>query len=192
MQRIIGIGCMSLLAIGPTGLQAASASTPSPRSFAPGAVSNSTGNMSDRLAPLAWFLGQWHCQGKFPNGKSIHSTETFSPMLDGHWLRMQHHDVPPHAYDAVEWWGYDTAKKHFVADVYDNAGGVRHYTSLGWSNDTLSLENTATKGYVDRFVFRRLGDSRYRVAYDHKNAPGPWKHGDVLTCTRIPAPSTPS
>lgn len=74
-------------------------------------------------------------------------------------------------------------------DVYDNAGGVRHYTASGWVDGALNLKSTATKGYVDRFVFRRLDDARYQVAYDHKSAPGRWKRGDALICTRTYTPA---
>lgn len=140
---------------------------------------------SHHLAPLTWFLGQWHCRGTLPGGNTIQSRETFSMALDGHWMRMRHHDLPPHHYKAVEWWGYDRITKHFVVGIYGNAGSMRQYTSSGWENDTLSLHNIATRGYIDRFVFRRLGKNRYRVTYDHKRGSGPWQHGDALVCARV-------
>jgi hypothetical protein len=150
-------------------------------------VSASTG-MTDELAPLAWFVGTWQCAGQFSNGRPIHSRETFSIEMGGHWLRMQHADTPPDRYAADEWWGYDRATRQFVVTVFDNSGGVRHYVSSGWTSTTLSLRNTASSGYIDRFVFRRSGDAQYRISYAHLDNRGTWQPGDELTCRRDAGP----
>ncbi|KRF00558.1 hypothetical protein ASG87_12770 [Frateuria sp. Soil773] len=146
---------------------------------------------TDALAPLAWFVGSWQCAGRFADGRPIRSTETFTRELDGHWLRMHHADLPPNRYAADEWWGYDRAAGHFTVTVFDAMGGLRHYTSSGWQGDALTLENTATGGYVDRFVFHRQDASHYHFAYAHKDASGAWKTGDELTCTRMPPTPMP-
>ena len=108
--------------------------------------------------------------------------------MDGHWLRMQHADTPPNRYAADEWWGYDRSNSQFVVTVFDNTGGVRHYVSPGWTGTTLSLRNTATSGYIDRFVFRRSNDAQYRVSYAHLDGRGAWQPGDELTCRRDAGP----
>ena len=136
------------------------------------------------LAPLAWFVGHWRCGGKFANGKPITSRETFTVELGGQWLRMRHADDPPNRYLADSWWGYDKAAKHFTATVFDNFGGERRYTSPGWVGDTLTLENIATSGYLDRFAFQRHGDDAYRVTYTYRNRSGAWQLGDEQSCTR--------
>jgi hypothetical protein len=136
------------------------------------------------LAPLGYFVGHWQCAGRFSSGKPIRSRETFSAELDGHWLRMQHADEPPNRYAADEWWGYEGSMKRFVATIFDNAGGARQYTSPGWIGTTLTLENSATSGYIDRFVFRRRSDARYTVEYAHRDDTGAWKAGDELACTK--------
>jgi hypothetical protein len=143
--------------------------------------------LSSELAPLGFFLGHWRCAGQFPNSAPIRSRETFAPTLNRHWLRMDHADDPPNRYAATAWWGYDLAARQFVVTVFDNSGGVRHYVAAGWQGDTLTLENTAQSGYVDRFSYQRLGDSAYRVSYAHKDTAGAWQPGDVLTCTRAPS-----
>lgn len=136
------------------------------------------------LAPLAWFVGHWRCEGHFANGKPVRSSESFTIELDGQWLHMRHTDEPPNRYLADSWWGYDKTAKHFTATVFDNFGGDRRYTSPGWVGDTLTLENIATSGYLDRFAFRRHGDDAYRVTYTYRNRSGAWQLGDEQSCTR--------
>ncbi len=139
---------------------------------------------TNKLAPLDWFVGQWHCAGQFANGKPIRSVETFAIELGGRWLRMHHAAIAPNRYAADEWWGYDRAAKQFTFTVFDNMGGLRHYVSAGWNGDALTLENTATSSYIDRFVFQRHGPSHYRISYAHRDKAGAWKPGDELTCIR--------
>lgn len=136
------------------------------------------------LAPLAWFVGHWRCEGRFANGRPIRSSETFTAELGGQWLHMRHADDPPNRYLADSWWGYDKAAKHFTATVFDNFGGGRRYTSPGWVGDALTLENAATGGYLDRFAFQRRGDDAYRVTYTYRNRSGTWRLGDEQSCTR--------
>jgi len=136
------------------------------------------------LAPLAWFVGHWRCEGRFANGKSIRSSELFTVELGGRWLHMRHADDPPNRYLADSWWGYDKAAKHFTATTFDNFGGDRRYTSPGWADGTLTLENVATSGYLDRFAFQRQGGDAYRVTYTYRSGSGAWKLGDEQSCTR--------
>ena len=140
--------------------------------------------VTDGLAPLAGFVGHWRCAGRFANGKPITSRESFGIELGGLWLHMRHADDPPNRYLADSWWGYDKAARHFTATVFDNFGGDRRYTSPGWVGDTLTLENVATSGYLDRFVFQRHGEDAYRVTYTYRNRSGAWQLGDEQSCTR--------
>src|SRR6185437_8516184 len=80
--------------------------------------------------------------------------------------------------------GLHKAARHFTATVFDNFGGDRRYTSPGWVGDTLTLENVATSGYLDRFVFQRHGEDAYRVNYTYRNRSGAWQLGDEQSCTR--------
>lgn len=146
---------------------------------------------TNALASLRWFVGSWHCAGQFPNGKPIYSRETFTMELDGHWLRMRHADEPPNRYGADAWWGYDSAAGRLDVTIFDNAGGIRHFASTGWVGNTLTLQNTAASGYVDRFIFQRSGDAQYRTNYAHKDDRGTWKQGDELECRRAPPAPIP-
>lgn len=156
--------------------------------LSPATTAAASAGITDGLAPLAWFVGTWQCAGQFSNGRPIHSREAFSAEMGGHWLRMQHTDTPPDRYAADEWWGYDRATRQFTVTVFDNTGSVRHYVSSGWSGATLSLRNTASSGYIDRFVFQRSNDAQYRVSYAHLDGSGAWRPGDELTCRREVGP----
>lgn len=136
------------------------------------------------MAPLAYFAGDWQCAGRFADGRAIRSRESFAPELDGRWLRMRHDDEAPSRYRAAEWWGRDDAAGQFVVTVFDNGGGMRRYASPGWTGDRLTLANTATRGYRDRFVFHRLGSEAYQVDYAYLDATGAWHPGDTLRCTK--------
>lgn len=133
--------------------------------------------------PLTFFVGDWSCVGRFADGNTIASRETFAPSLDGRWLEMHHVDDPPHRYKAIEMWRYDAAAKRLRVYVFDNSGGKREYTSTGWYRNRLELQNVATRGYVDRFTFQRRGDRQYRVIYAHRTENRRWKIGDTLDCT---------
>ncbi|MBD8874606.1 hypothetical protein [Rhodanobacter sp. DHB23] len=140
------------------------------------------------LDALAWFAGDWQCTGRFADGRTIRSHESFDMALDGHWLRMRHDDVAPGRYRAEEWWGPAPGAKGYIVTVFDNGGGLRHYASAGWNGDALALENTAGTGYIDRFDFRRLDAATYQVDYSHRDKAGAWRTGDTLRCTK---PATP-
>lgn len=138
----------------------------------------------NELKPLSFFAGDWSCVGQFASGKGISSRETFTFILDKKWLKMSHLDNPPHRYKAIELWGYDPTVNRYTVYIFGNAGGARHYSSSGWKGDKLTLTNTATSGYIDRFIFERRGDDEYRVAYASKNEDGTWGIGDALICKR--------
>lgn len=143
-----------------------------------------TSRLQHDVSPLAFFVGSWSCTGHFANGKPISSRETYTPILDGHWLEMRHTDQPPHRYNAIELWQYDPAARQFSVHVFDNFGGERHYLSTGWEEGKLVLHNTATSGYTDRFVFERHSAILYEVTYASRKGAGTWKVGDTLICKR--------
>ena len=156
--------------------------------LSPTTIAAASAGMTDELAPLAWFVGAWQCAGQFSNRRPIHSRETFSTEMGGHWLRMQHADTLQDHYAADEWWGYDRATREFAVTVFDNTGGLRNYVSSGWAGTTLSLLKTAGSGYIDRFVFRRSSNAQYRISYAHLDSSGAWQPDDEPTCRRDVGP----
>lgn len=133
---------------------------------------------------LEYFVGDWSCTGQFSNGKKISSRKTFTFVLNGQWLKMQHRDNPPHYYEATGMWHYDKPTKGFEVLLFSNSGSLRHYQSPGWKNGKLTLTNTATEGYIDRFVYERNGNNEFQVTYKVKKG-DTWKTGDTLICKRI-------
>lgn len=153
---------------------------------APGHAADSPGTPDDNpLAPLQFFQGNWHCAGTFVHsGKAIESDEGFALILDGKWLRMQHRDIAPNTFKALQLWGFDASNKRFAATIFDNFGGARRYVSQGWDNDRWVWTNANAGNHTDRFVFERHGADSYQMSYQVRRGQTPWQTGDTLTCHR--------
>ena len=137
----------------------------------------------DELKAFAFFGGSWSCHGEFPgNGKTIASAEQFAPDLLGHWLTMKHVDRPPFGYQAVEMWRYDAASKRFDNYVFDDASGIRHYTSPGWDGSRLTWTLDTSGKQADRFVFERKDAAHYQVDYSRPAHGDNWVTVDTLQC----------
>jgi hypothetical protein len=145
-------------------------------------------NLNQQIEPLAYFTGHWSCEGVFPSsGKTIASQIIFAPDLEGAWLTVRHDDAPPNRYHAYEMWGFDPQSKVFVAYIYDNFGGVRKFTSPGWSDTEFTWMGEASKSdppTSERFVFKRDGPSQFVTSYEVKRGSGSWATGDKLTCQK--------
>jgi hypothetical protein len=139
----------------------------------------------ETLAPLQ---GKWACQGVFPsNGKKIESQIAFAPDLDGAWLVKRHDDLPPNLFHDAEYWGFDSATKQFVAFIYDNFGGVRRFTSSGWTDDKLTWLGEPSKSdppRLERFVYKRDSPTQIEVNWEVKSGAKDWAIGDTLTCKK--------
>jgi hypothetical protein len=140
----------------------------------------------DQLATLASvFVGTWSCQGHFANGRAISSSESFAPILDGHWLMQEHSDAAPFNYRAQALWGWSQDLKRFTLTIFDNFGGQRVFTSPGWQQSALTFETQAPRpppARQERFVYQRLSGAGYSVEYQVLDSSGAWKMGDTLQC----------
>jgi hypothetical protein len=153
---------------------------------------NETAQTKVKLKPevesLAGFEGKWACRGVFAsNGKIIESQKVFSAELEGAWLLARHDDLPPNRFHAIELWGFDPSEKQFVAFIYDNFGGVRRFTSLGWAEDKLIWLGESSKTdspTVQRFVYKRDSPSQFVVNWEVKKGSADWAVGDTLTCKK--------
>ncbi|GAP65559.1 hypothetical protein MBSD_n0849 [Mizugakiibacter sediminis] len=142
------------------------------------------GALAPALQPLAYFVGAWDCAGRFlRSGAAIASREVFDVTLDGRWLRLRHDDRPPHAFHALELWGYDEHAGRFDAHVFDNFAGARRYASMGWQGGALVWLGDGDTA-ADRFSFERRGLAAYRVTYARRGADGRWIDVDTLDCRR--------
>jgi hypothetical protein len=155
----------------------------------PASATTSAGvTLKPEVQSLASFEGKWACSGVFPsNGKEIESQIVFLPELEGAWLWVRHDDLPPNRFHALEMWGFDPAENQFVAFIYDNFGGVRKFTSSGWTEDKLIWLGETSKTdppSVQRFVYTRSSPSQFAVNWEAKKGNAGWAVGDTLTCKK--------
>lgn len=134
-------------------------------------------------AGLAHFVGGWTCHGQSASGKVIGGHTTFEWALGRKWIVMRHQDNPPSTYEVASWWGFDALGKQMTGTIFDNMGTLRHYVLSDAAGHRLTLENTATTGYIDRFVFQSHGKNSYQVTY-YRKAGDRWKKVDSSTCRR--------
>jgi hypothetical protein len=146
-----------------------------------------TPELKPEMAPLAYFIGDWDCSGKFDSsGKTIDAHQHFATDLDGAWIMFRHDDKPPFGYHALAEWGWDSARKKFVMSVQDSAGGARLFYSDGWNSTQFQWEGDAidkASSSSQRFSFERLDDRRFKVSYFtlRNNV---WSRVDSSTCNK--------
>jgi hypothetical protein len=87
----------------------------------------------------------------------------FESDLGGAAVLKHHDDVSPASYHAVEAWAYSANEHHFTAAVTDNFGGVREFTSDGWSNDVLTWSSAPPISPAQQFIYTRLTGTSMRV-----------------------------
>lgn len=137
------------------------------------------------IESLKYFEGAWTCSGVFPaSGKTIASTMRYESDLKGSALIKHHDDTQPDLYHAIEAWGYDAQAKRFNATVLDNFGGARRFSSEGWNGNEMSWASAADVTPIQRFVYDRLDNQRYRVDWMVAKGDNNFVVGDTLTCQR--------
>ncbi len=143
--------------------------------------------LKPELAPLAYFIGDWDCSGKFDaSGKVIEAHQHFTADLDGAWIMFRHDDKPPFSYHALAEWGWDASRKKFVMTVQDSFAGVRVFYSSGWDSTQLqwdgdTIGSTATP--AQRFIFERIDDRHFKVSYFTLKGDA-WPRMDSSTCSK--------
>ncbi len=139
------------------------------------------------LASLRYFVGNWHCDGKFAtSGKEISAKLRFEPVLDGKFIVFKHDDEPPFGYHAHAYWGWDKASGQFVSTIHDSTGGTRVFRSSGWKGMTLEwVGGDLPSGGNQQFTFERLDEKKFRVSYLFKRNAA-WSLVDTSVCTSMP------
>jgi len=139
-----------------------------------------------QTASLSYFLGRWECDGSFPaSGKAISSTMRFESDLDGSAVLKHHDDVSPASYHAVEAWTYNAGQRHFAAAVTDNFGGIREFTSDGWSDGVLVWSSAPPITPAQQFVYTRLTGTSMRVDWQVAHNGPTYVVGDTLSCKKM-------
>jgi hypothetical protein len=138
------------------------------------------------IQPLAYFIGQWTCDGHFTsNNQPTSATITASLDLQNSWLSFRWDDKPPSQFHALELWGFNKTSKQFTNFIYDNFGGVRMFTSPGWDGDTLIWLGDALadpNNPNQRFVIARKSSKEFVITWQTHQPQGDWRTGDELTC----------
>jgi hypothetical protein len=126
-------------------------------------------SLKSELTPLAYFMGDWECSGKFDvSGKSIAAHQHFAAELDGSWIVFRHDDKAPFNYHSLAEWGWDAKQNKFVMTVQDSAGGVRLFYSKGWDSSQLQWDGDAVGSEstpAQRFTFEKIDDRHFKVSY---------------------------
>jgi hypothetical protein len=149
-------------------------------------ASSAPSPLKPEMQPLAYFLGEWNCEGEFiASKKPIAAHISTTPDLDGAWIAFRWTDQPPSPFHALELFGYDKAGKHFVNFIHDNFGGVRMFNSPGWEAETLTWTGnmlSASAAPSERFVIERKSAKEFVITWETRRPEADWKAGDRLTC----------
>ena len=135
------------------------------------------------LAPIAaYFKGSWSCRGSFSNGKPISATIRFESDLDGAAIVVHHDDTPALGfYHSIEVWGYAKTAGTYVAALYDAYGGIRTFSSPGWTGDALTWTIVNPPDPSQQFVYARKDATTFSVDWNVMRN-GRYVTGDTLTC----------
>ena len=146
--------------------------------------------------PLArFFTGSRSCSGKSQDRdmKSFHATTgkyTAEKVLDGHWVVIRYDEdksaKSKEPFRVVQYFGYDMAKKNYVAIGLYNAAGVYSIgTSAGWKGGSITFDEGDTgKGPVFRDTFTTSHGAFTRHTGMMRDQDGQWVETDEETCTK--------
>jgi hypothetical protein len=134
----------------------------------------------------SFFSGDWTGRGQFASGRPIEADASFRLELDGQWLQYRHTDRAPNSYKALGMWGIESATRKLVMTLNDSGGGARNFTSEGWNDGALTFVRTVSAEPLleERFVFTRLSERSFRMAYEVRKGEQPWRMIDALTFER--------
>ncbi len=149
-------------------------------------VSGAAAMLKPDMYPLAFFLGEWNCEGEFiASKKPIAAHISTTPDLDGSWIAFRWTDRDPSPFHALELFGYDKTTHHFTNFIHDNFGGVRMFNSPGWEADTLTWTGNALATSAppsERFVIERKSAKEFVITWETRKTQADWTPGDRLTC----------
>jgi hypothetical protein len=142
--------------------------------------------LKPEIQPLAFFLGEWNCEGEFiASKKPIAAHISTTPDLDGAWIAFRWTDREPSPFHALELFGFDKTAHHFTNFIHDNFGGVRLFNSPGWEGDTFTWTGNAlatSAAPSERFVVDRKSAKEFVITWETRKPPADWTAGDRLTC----------
>jgi hypothetical protein len=134
-----------------------------------------------------FFSGDWSGKGQFASGRPIEADVSLRLELDGQWLQYRHTDRAPNSYKALGMWGIESATRKLVMTLNDSGGGARSFGSDGWTGGVLTFVRTISAEPLreERFVFTRLSENSFRMAYEVHAGEQPWRMIDQLVFERV-------
>ncbi len=142
--------------------------------------------LQPQLQPLAFFVGEWNCEGEFiASKKQIAAHIAVATDMEGSLITFRWSDKEPNRFHALELWGFDKSANHFTNFIHDNFGGVREFSSPGWDNDTLTWTGdllATPSATTQRFVIERKSAKEFVITWETRKAETDWTGGDRLTC----------
>jgi len=140
-------------------------------------------------ASFEYFSGHWDCAGHFAANRTvIKSTIAFVWQESTQTLHVQHDDLAPNQYHAIEMWGPSKATKEYRSAIGDAYSGIRWLTSPGWNGDSLSWTRSDKDNKpAERFTYVRKSASEMTVEWFVAKPGGEFVLGDSLHCARTPS-----
>ena len=136
-----------------------------------------------------FFVGNWSGAGKLANGKTIEADVTFTIATDSSCLISMYADRAPNAFKAAAVFGVDNATGKFYAHFLNNFTGLKDFTSDGWQDGKILLENQEDyKGrgtLYQQFIYEKIDESHFKATYKYGFDKTQLKVGDYLIFTKV-------
>jgi hypothetical protein len=152
-----------------------------------------TAPLSDQLADLRYFAGNWSAVMEDPrNGSRATLAYRVEPVLSGMWLEGNGHSAELNV-TVRDLWGRDPVSGEIVRTIFDSQGIHGVVRSAGWSGDVLVLEGDARtpQGVIAvRETITRTSDSAFRAVWEMREGDA-WVTYSIEQLTRVPSSPSP-
>ncbi len=143
---------------------------------------NTSIDLDPRLAPIAYFVGDWTATAENPSTKQSFTLRyTVKPALGGVWLEGTGF-AKELGLEIRDYWGV-TADGEITRTLFDSSGITGTVRSKGWSGEVLVLEGTIDAGARVRETITRRGARAFDAVWE-SNTDGTWSAYSVEHLTR--------
>lgn len=135
-----------------------------------------------RLAPIAYFVGEWTAKAENPQTKKSFTLRyTVTPALKGVWLEGSGL-AEELGLEIRDYWGVDGAG-HITRTIFDSTGITGTVTSTGWSGEVLVLEGGITGGARVRETITKRGERAFDAIWE-STTDGTWSAYSIEHLTK--------
>lgn len=139
-------------------------------------------SLDPRLAPIAYFVGEWTAKAENPTTKQRFTLRyTVVPSLKGMWLEGSG-VATELGLEIRDYWGVE-ASGEITRTLFDSSGVTGTVRSKGWSGDTLVLEGDINAGIRVRETITKRGVRAFDAVWE-SNSDGTWVAYSVEQLTR--------